>query len=187
MIFSLRASIPRTPAVASAGVAKRWISSIAASLAPPCSGPRSVPMPAVIAEWMSDKVAVQTRTANVEALQKTALSSGLNFRYRPDGDVNIALDETTDLEDLRAIVAAFGGSFERSEADPASAVDHADYQADYPSHLTRTTPFLTQPVFSAHHSETDMMRYLRRLERKDIAAAEIDADIRFAIYLRSSP
>ena len=102
------------------------------------------------------------QTSNVEALREAALASGLNFRYRPDGRVNIALDETSDVEDLRNIVAAFGGL-------PRERPAEADVTyVDYPSPLARTTPFLTHPVFNAHHSETNMMRYLRRLERKDI-------------------
>src|SRR5689334_1851617 len=41
-------------------------------------------------------------------------------------------------------------------------------ESPHPRHLARTTPFLTHPIFNAHHSETEMMRYIRSLERKDI-------------------
>jgi len=68
MILSLRASMPRVPSTASCGELKRSIISIAASLAPPCSGPRSEPMAAVMHEYMSDRVEAQTRAVNVEAL-----------------------------------------------------------------------------------------------------------------------
>jgi glycine dehydrogenase len=99
---------------------------------------------------------------NVAAVREAALAAGLNFRYRADGGVNIALDETSGEDDLRAIVAAFGGAAHESGSEAASV------DADYPPQLARTTPFLTHPVFSVHHSETNMMRYIRSLERKDI-------------------
>jgi hypothetical protein len=56
MILSLRSSMPRVPSTASSGDEKRSIISIAASLAPPCSGPRSEPMAAVMQEYRSDRV-----------------------------------------------------------------------------------------------------------------------------------
>ncbi|MNR28652.1 hypothetical protein D3C85_1459850 [compost metagenome] len=68
MILSLRASMASVPAVASSGEANFSIISIAASLAPPCSGPRRVPMEAVTHEYRSDRVEAHTRPAKVEAL-----------------------------------------------------------------------------------------------------------------------
>ncbi|MCY1449610.1 hypothetical protein D9M71_663600 [compost metagenome] len=68
MILSLRSSMPRVPLIASSGDEKRSIISIAASLAPPCSGPRSEPMAAVMHEYRSDRVDAQTRAVKVDAL-----------------------------------------------------------------------------------------------------------------------
>jgi hypothetical protein len=68
MILSLASSIARTPRSAASALSKRSISSIAASLAPPCSGPRSAPIAPVMAEWKSDSVAAMTRAVKVEAL-----------------------------------------------------------------------------------------------------------------------
>jgi glycine dehydrogenase len=98
-------------------------------------------------------------------LRQAALASRLNFRYREDGGVNIALDETTDLEDLEAIVAAFATAL-GSAAHPIAL--ELSESATYAPELARTSTFLTHPVFNTHRSETEMMRYLRRLERKDI-------------------
>jgi len=105
---------------------------------------------------------LRLHTGNVDAVRHAALASGLNFRYREDGSVNVALDETTAAGDLPAILAAFGGS-PRAHQEPGVVAP-----ADYPRPLARTTPFLTHPVFSEYRSETNMMRYVRRLERKDI-------------------
>jgi glycine dehydrogenase len=94
-------------------------------------------------------------------VRQAALAARMNFRYRDDGTINVALDETTDADDIAAIVSVLGGS-------PDAVPDGATPTADYPAGLARTSRYLTHPVFSAHRSETRMMRFLRGLERKDI-------------------
>ena len=101
-----------------------------------------------------------------EPLERLARAAGLNFRYRPDGDVNVAVDETTDLGDVQSIVAAFAGALGR-EARQIEPWFDAE-RPGYPTGLVRVSTFMTHPVFNSHHSETAMMRYLRRLERKDV-------------------
>ncbi|MEP7310086.1 MAG: aminomethyl-transferring glycine dehydrogenase [Acidobacteriota bacterium] len=99
---------------------------------------------------------------SVDKVREAALASGMNFRYRPDGDLNVAVDETTCEADVQAIVAAFGGTgSDDGQSDSVALVS-------YPPPLARTTPFLTHPVFGAYRSETNMMRYLRGLACKDI-------------------
>ncbi len=96
--------------------------------------------------------------AAVERVRQAALAAHLNLRYREDGTINVALDETTDATDVAAIASAFGASYRGDD----------DAGADFPAGLARKSLFLTHPVFHAHHSETQMMRFLRSLERKDI-------------------
>jgi glycine dehydrogenase len=101
-------------------------------------------------------------------VRQAALRAGLNFRYRPDGTINVALDETTGVGDVEAIAAAFAAG-SGTEARDTTIERSADRLAvDYPKGLARTSPFLTHPVFNTHHSETQMMRYIRGLERKDV-------------------
>ena len=95
---------------------------------------------------------------------KAALASKINLGYRRDGTVHVALDESVDDSDVRAIVAAFAAGV--GKAAPLSVERSTDAAA--PGSLARTSPFLTHPVFNKHHSETEMMRYIRQLERKDI-------------------
>src|SRR5205823_9660178 len=106
----------------------------------------------------------------------------VNFRHRDDGTINIALDETTDDQDIAAILVAFtdgaagpkGSALQTSDtgAPKAPAAGHPPSLADtrpsfgethlaptYPPGLARTTGFLAHPVFNTHHSETQMMRY----------------------------
>ncbi|MGV3759880.1 MAG: aminomethyl-transferring glycine dehydrogenase, partial [Actinomycetota bacterium] len=86
-----------------------------------------------------------------------ALERGLNLR-RIDGDtVGVSLDETTDDDVLVRVADTFGATL---GAGSSSAI---------PPALARTSEFLTHPVFSAHRSETEMLRYLRSLADKDIA------------------
>src|SRR5262245_9971802 len=109
--------------------------------------------------------------APVEAVRTAALAARINFRYRTDGSINIALDEATTTGDVEAIVAVFAGALgKRSSANvqPLSKPAESDVTQGYPAHLARTTRFLEHPVFNSHHSETEMMRYIRNLERKDI-------------------
>jgi glycine dehydrogenase len=92
-----------------------------------------------------------------DAVLAAALDRGLNLR-RVDGDtVGLSLDETTDDDVLVRAADAFDATL---GAGGSSAI---------PPALARTTPFLAHPVFSAHRSETEMLRYLRSLADKDIA------------------
>ena len=90
----------------------------------------------------------------------TALAEGVNL-WKVDGDtVQLSVDETTDLADLGRVATAFGVA-------PPEGVEQA--LPDWPEALRRTSSYLTHPVFSAHHSETAMLRYLRRLADRDFA------------------
>lgn len=82
-----------------------------------------------------------------------------NFRYFENGDIGIAIDETTTAADIDAISKAFGISQSASGGN-TTAIDDS---------LLRTDSFLQQPVFNTYHTETEMMRYLHRLESKDLA------------------
>ena len=109
----------------------------------------------------------------VGQILKAALASRLNLGYRQDNTISVALDETVDSGDVRAIVSAFaaGSTAATSSGAPdrASHLSHPSHlDPTYPQGLARTSAFLTHPVFNTHHSETQMMRYIRSLERKDI-------------------
>src|SRR5262245_21148025 len=93
----------------------------------------------------------------VGEILKAATAAKINLYYRRDGTIQVALDETTTLDEVKAIARLFGAQA------PASATD-ARVAAD----IARKSAFLTHPVFNKHHSETEMMRYIRGLERKDI-------------------
>jgi glycine dehydrogenase len=99
------------------------------------------------------------------AVRARALERGINFRYIDDSTVSISVNETTTFEDLADIAQVFGNvSVGNGTVDQPG---NAEAVVAWPE-LRRTSPFLTHPVFNIHHSETQMMRYIRALERKDI-------------------
>src|SRR5262245_31117073 len=104
--------------------------------------------------------------APVEAVRAAALASRINFRYRTDGSINIALDETTTTKDVEANVNVFRGPAKTGHR--VGSQEDEERESAYPGQLARTSTFLEHPVFNSHHSETEMMRYIRNLERKDI-------------------
>ena len=108
----------------------------------------------------------------VGQILKAAIKGKVNLGYRRDGTIHVALDETTDASDIAAIVLAFTAGATPGTAHDAPRTAHdarlTSPALSFPKDLVRTSPFLTHPVFNTHHSETQMMRYIRSLERKDI-------------------
>jgi glycine dehydrogenase len=92
-----------------------------------------------------------------------AHAAGYNLYLAPDGALQASCDETTTDEQLRQLVAAICRVERPADVELSAAPDVL------PPDLRRTSPFLTHPVFSAHRSETAMLRYLRRLADFDIA------------------
>jgi glycine dehydrogenase len=108
---------------------------------------------------------------HADAVRDRALEAGINFRYIDDRTVGISLNETVDTGDLRDIVNVFAAAVGKAPPEPvAGGLQASGPSGDdgIPPALRRTTTFMTHPVFNAHRSETEMMRYIRRLERKDI-------------------
>jgi glycine dehydrogenase len=97
---------------------------------------------------------------------RAAEARRMNFRVFDAHAIGISLDETTSEKDVLEILAVCGGG-------PAPAASVADLaaaaNADYPAPLARVTPFLGAAVFNAHHSETEMLRYMHRLEQRDLS------------------
>ena len=90
-----------------------------------------------------------------------------NFHYFSDGDIGISLDETTSQRDVVDILSIFASA---EGMDGVVATFNLDESGEnIPATLSRSSSFLTHPVFNSHHSETEMMRYLKSLENKDLS------------------
>jgi glycine dehydrogenase len=97
-------------------------------------------------------------------LREAAEARGINFRYPAPGVVQWSLNETTTDADIAEILELCAGVAGRS----ASAPGGPGTATALPAALRRQSAYLSHPVFNAHHSETEMMRFLRALERKDL-------------------
>ncbi|MEJ0015943.1 MAG: aminomethyl-transferring glycine dehydrogenase [Acetobacteraceae bacterium] len=113
----------------------------------------------VLHDAFFDTIALEV--ADADALLLAAEAGGFNLRRVGATQVGIALDETVTREDLQRLVSVVSGTA-ADTLPPAAA-------ASIPAELLRNTPFLQQAVFSQYHAEHEMLRYLKRLESKDIA------------------
>ena len=113
-----------------------------------------------------DTLRVRVPAAVVTRLRQDATAVGLHFRYVDVSTVGIALDETTTAADVAEILSVCAGAL--GLPAPSVDTDVPETTPDWPGALIRQSPFLTHPVFKRHRSETQMMRYLKGLERKDI-------------------
>ncbi len=95
-------------------------------------------------------------------IRERAESHAINFRYYGDGLVGIALDETTTTGDVSEILEVLTG-------DASFSINEDTALTHIPTALTRTSDFMTHEVFNKHHSETQMMRYIKMLENKDLS------------------
>ena len=101
---------------------------------------------------------------NVQDIEKLALERKINIYYAGDNSVQVSLDETTspgDLDELLEVFAIQG----KGKLDAVTL----DSQEQIPAGLKRTSPFMAQDVFHRYRSETELMRYIKKLERKDFS------------------
>jgi glycine cleavage system P protein (glycine dehydrogenase) len=103
-----------------------------------------------------DTIRIDLANKDADAVLARAVKAGMNLRRLDASAVGIALDETTSEEDLRALCNIFSTDLEAS-SDRKSKIEN------------RESEFLTHPVFNTHHTETEMLRYLRRLESRDLS------------------
>ncbi|PWT71848.1 MAG: glycine dehydrogenase (aminomethyl-transferring) [Bacteroidetes bacterium] len=110
---------------------------------------------------------LKIKVENVSKLHKNADIRKINFHYFDEQHVGISLDETTSQQDIIEILSVFA---EAEGIDQVAATFNVeDNLNNIPSILNRTSEFLTHPVFNSHHSETEMMRYIKSLENKDLS------------------
>lgn len=103
--------------------------------------------------------------AEAETIQPIALDREINFYYPDANHVAISLNESTTLADLNEIVAVFA----EAAGKDASSLEALSEEVRIPEEVARKSAFMTHEVFNTFHSETEMMRYIKKLERKDLA------------------
>ncbi|QOI96289.1 MAG: aminomethyl-transferring glycine dehydrogenase [Flammeovirgaceae bacterium] len=101
---------------------------------------------------------LKVEVKNKEAIRQEAEKRGINLRYFDDNHIGISLDETTTTDDVNQLLETFGVK------TPSQVQGEG-----IPKNLHRTLPFLTHPVFNSHHAEHEMLRYIKKLENKDLS------------------
>ncbi|WP_268123413.1 aminomethyl-transferring glycine dehydrogenase [Roseivirga pacifica] len=115
-----------------------------------------------------DTLRIETDLAMAEKVKTIAEVNQVNFRYFEDGSIGIAVDETTRVEDVQVIFEIFAeatGQVMDFDLDGEAA----DLEVALPADLERKSDFMTHPVFNQYHSEHEMLRYIKKLENKDLS------------------
>lgn len=105
---------------------------------------------------------------SIQDIKNNAELRSINLRYFETGEIGISIDETTNdyrAHELLAVFAMAAGS------SKVFMFDDLPEKISLRNNFLRTSPFLTHPVFNSYHTETELMRYIKRLERKDISLA----------------
>lgn len=102
---------------------------------------------------------------SLEKLRKTALGQEINLLYREDQTVGISIDETSSLDDIRMLIQVFAQALGKNPLEPDSGQTSSVLEK---KHL-RADTYMTQEVFKKFRSETDLMRYIKKLERRDFS------------------
>jgi glycine dehydrogenase len=116
-------------------------------------------------EFYFDTLKIKTNDA--KTIEKIALAKEVNFRYFDENYIGISLDETVNHYDVQAILDIFAEAKNADVTIDFAKANDLDYK--FPAALVRETEYLTHPVFKTHHSESQMMRYIKSLENKDLS------------------
>jgi len=115
----------------------------------------------VINSSFFDTLTVQV--ADAEAIRIRAEEQNINFRFIDKTHVGVSVDELTNKDDIGLLMGAFRAT------EPASRIWNINKKTGLPETLARTSPFLQHSVFNRYHSETEMLRYIKRLESRDLS------------------
>lgn len=119
------------------------------------------------------KVYVNASVATQTLVLDAARAAHINLRVYPDGAFGVSLDEMVREKDLSDLLSIFAGSSKPSFTlkQVAEKIQNGSGLGAIPTELTRKFPFLAHPVFNRYHSETEMLRYMARLQSKDLSLA----------------
>ncbi len=115
-----------------------------------------------------DTICVQLPNGlKIDSLKQLAENAHINLNYIDNETLTLAFDQTVDEDDIKALLNLFAESLEKSYVKDVQIGNSKNLIET--SELARKTPILTHPIFSMYHSESEMMRYIKRLENKDLS------------------
>jgi glycine dehydrogenase len=113
-----------------------------------------------------DTLRVRSKKIKATTVRKEALKNRINLRYYSDGTIGISLDELTSAAEVKTLLAIFSGRKKSTLTVKSLSAGLVD---GYHGVMKRSSTFLTHDVFHAHHSETEMLRYIKMLETRDLS------------------
>ena len=108
----------------------------------------------IVYDQFFDSIRISIKNKSIDEMKKAAELKNLNFRYFENNDIGISLDETTSENDLIDILSIFNSKLSQNN--------------NFSLLYNRASTFLTHDIFNQYHSETEMMRYIHKLETKDL-------------------
>ncbi len=106
---------------------------------------------------------------SMESIRKPALENKMNLRYIDSNHIGISVDETTELADINILIGILAKANGRAYSEFICDPKECEQITTIPMGLSRTSGYLSHKVFNSYHSETEMMRYIKKLEIKDLA------------------
>lgn len=115
---------------------------------------------------------LEVQVADAEKVRQIALKKGINLYYKGDDVVHLSFDETSTLADVNAVGEIFAEAAGKThQAINQESLDQLDGSTVFDAKMGRQSAILTEAVFNKYHNETDLMRYIKKLERRDISLA----------------
>ncbi len=105
---------------------------------------------------------LRVRVPDTDAVLERAAAQGINLRRFADGSVGVTLDERSTVSEVGTLLAIFGVDGDANALSESVSIE-------VPEAFARTSPYLTHPVFNAYHAEHEMLRYIHRLQAKDLS------------------
>lgn len=122
-------------------------------------------------EVFFDTLNVNLQANEINKIREIAESKEINFRYLPDNSVGISIAETDEFNEIADILSIFAEAKNKKIGSDSIEEIGNSIEINFPQNLIRESSYLKHEVFNSHHSETEMLRYLKMLENKDLSLA----------------
>ncbi len=120
-------------------------------------------------KYYFDTLHIEIGDSDINMLRSNLEAKKVNIRYISDFEVGISVDETTTFEELDILLTAFAAANNKSYSGGSLLSKINDLNLNYPDSIARNTPYLQHKIFNSYRSESEMMRYTKRLENRDLS------------------
>lgn len=120
-------------------------------------------------KYFFDTLYIKSDKKQTDRIKELALGKGINLRYFDNNNIGISLSEITTLQDVEEIVSIFSSASNKKLTANEFNDITSGIEVNFPEEFKRKSSYLTHPVFNTYHSETEMLRYMKYLENKDLS------------------